>query len=74
LALFVIAFVLWPERGCVGDQPQHVRLFHGFRICHALRLTLRAQPRSANDAAPTGLGILLFLVSTKMPRRWCWKP
>jgi hypothetical protein len=52
LALFVIAFVLWPERGCVGDQPQHVRLFHGFRICHALRLTLRAQSRSANDAAP----------------------
>jgi hypothetical protein len=32
------------------------------------------EPRSANDAAPTGLGILLFLVSTKMPRRWCWKP
>jgi hypothetical protein len=40
------------ERGCVADQPQHVGKSEGARIIHALRLTLRAQPRST--LVPTG--------------------
>jgi len=47
------------ERGCVGDQPQPARLFHGFRICHALWLVFQTQPRSGQA------------VKKLKPNRWC---
>jgi hypothetical protein len=40
------------ERGCVEDQPQHIRIlcrinfFRAPLVAQPLRLTLRAQPRS----------------------------
>ena len=34
------------DRGCVEDQPQHGGQSESSRTIHALRLTLRAQPRS----------------------------